>query len=362
MSIRSDTLVPRMMVFSSIQALTDAAVLSEILGHEVRDVRVEPLRGIGYSNSALSRVEADFLDDSHRTFVLKHARLAEDWTARRTGDCRGREALLLNQSSLVGVWDVFVSPYVAAAVASGEAALLMRDLTAALLPDERAPLSEQQESRLLGTLARLHARFWGHDDRSIDWLVRPAQFCDLLGPSVADDPAEVATLSPTLRDGVPRGWGCALARLPPEIARHLRCPGAEWERSWADVPRTLIHGDVKVANFALEEEGVSAFDWAMVGSGPCAIDVGWYLAVNASRLTRSKDDTLRRYRDLLQTALGDRVPDSLWDRLEEIAVVSGARMLLWSKALALDAGRAGASEEWGWWVNRLAAVRSGSPR
>ncbi len=147
-------------------------------------------------------------------------------------------------------------------------------------------------------------------------------------------------------------------RVPAETARHLARPGVEWEHLWSDVPQTLLHGDVKVANFALLADGrVGAFDWAMVGSGPCTIDVGWYLAVNASRLTRSKEEILSRYRTLLETALGKRLPDRLWSRLEDIAVISGARMLLWSKALALDLARAGAAEEWNWWVDRLDAIR-----
>jgi hypothetical protein len=47
------------------------------------------------------------------------------------------------------------------------------------------------------------------------------------------------------------GWASALSRLPAPVARHLSRPGLEWERQWADLPRTLLHGDVKVANFAL---------------------------------------------------------------------------------------------------------------
>ena len=43
---------------------------------------------------------------------------------------------------------------------------------------------------------------------------------------------------------------------------------------------------------------------------------------------------------------------------DEIALVAGARMLLWSKALAVDAGRPGAQAEWSWWAERLDAAGS----
>ena len=123
-----------------------------------------------------------------------------------------------------------------------------------------------------------------------------------------------------------------------------------------------MHGDVKVANFALVSDGgVAAFDWAMLGAGPCTIDLGWYLAVNASRLARAKEDVVRQYRARLEAALGAPLQASLWRSLERAAIVCGARMLLWSKALAVDAERPGAHEEWRWWVDRLADIGEETP-
>lgn len=345
-------------LLSSIAALTDVASLSQLIGRAA-GVRLEPLHGVGYSNASLTRVEVDVGDGTCRTFVLKRTRLDDDWTARRTLDRRGREALFLTEASLAPLWQIFACPYVACAVEAGEIGLLLRDLTPELLPDARVPLSEAQEGDLLSALAQLHAQFWGASVSAIDWLVRPAQYCDILAPSAAADPAAVAVLSPPLRDAVPRGWASALSRLSAAAARHLTCSGAEWERVWADLPWTLLHGDAKVANFALFPGGrVAAFDWAMIGIGPCTIDLGWYLAVNASRLAGPKEHLVSRYRALLESALGDPLPDSVWHGLENVAIVCAARMLLWSKALALDLARPGAHEEWHWWVDRLADIRT----
>jgi hypothetical protein len=343
---------------TSVDALTDAVTLTRVLGRDVVSVRVEPLTGIGFSNASLSHVDVDIHGGDQCRFVLKRVRPAVDWIANRTGDVRGREAQLLSEPRLNAVWDAFASPYLAWAVEGGEAGLLMTDLSSALMPDARVPLSAGQEQNLLGALARLHARFWEANLSSIDWLVRPAQYCDLVAPCLAADPVGVASLPPQLRDAIPRGWMLALARLPREVARLVECRGSEWEALWSsDVPKTFLHGDVKVANFALLHDGsVAAFDWALAGAGPCTIDVGWYLAVNASRLTTSKEEFLVRYRALLEAARGSRLSDSIWQRLEDIAIVTGARMLLWNKALALDAGRPGAEDEWNWWVDRLMRV------
>lgn len=241
----------------------------------------------------------------------------------------------------------------ACAAEAGEIGLLLHDLTSAPLPNTRTPLSGEQEGALLDALARLHALFWDAGGLALDWLVRPAQYCDLLASSVAVEPAALAVLTPPLHADVPRGWAAALARLPQAGARQSTQPGIDWEGSWADLPRTLLHGEAKVANFAvLPGEQVAAFEWALVGTGPCTIDLGWYLAVNASRLTGPKEQVISHYRTRLEAALGNSLPDSVWQRLETVAIVCGARMLLWSKVLALEVGRPGSSGtgEWSAWL------------
>jgi len=210
---------------------------------------------------------------------------------------------------------------------------------------------------LLGALAALHARFWNSPALDRGWLVTPSDYCEMLGPAVAGDASAIATLSFHLQEGVPSGWTSAMPKLGGAAAAKLTCSGSDHQRAWQDLPRTLVHGDAKVANFAIPPGGrVSAFDWAIAGAGPCTIDIGWYLAVNASRVNGSKERLLDRYRTLLEEARGEPVDDRTWGRLEEVAVICGARMLLWSKALALDAGRPGADAEWGWWVDRLGGL------
>ena len=131
----------------------------------------------------------------------------------------------------------------------------------------------------------------------------------------------------------------------------------ELAREWAELPHTLVHGDAKVANFAiLPDRRVAAFDWSLVRWAPPSIDLGWYVAVNGSRLAGERDAVLAGYRVLLEAELGRALPGEEWRILEEVAVLLGARMLLWSKANALASGRSGAQEEWEWWVERLSAT------
>jgi len=309
----------------------------------LRALAGEPLPSAGFSNASITRVTL-----GAQRFVLKRTTPARDWTACRSGDARGREALLLSDDACRDVWDVFDCPYIAYETGDGEIALMMRDLSDHLLPDVRAPLSAEQETTLLGTLARMHARFW---DRApaCAWLTRLEDYCDLLPPSY-----DCALLPPALREHVTGGWAAAMARVPADVAETLTRPGCEWAHEWDDLPKTMLHGDVKVANFAIVrndrgDDKVAAFDWAMCGAGPCSVDLGWYLAVNASRLVGTKEQLIDHYRALL----GIVIDDATWRRLEDAAIVCGARMLLWSKAAALQSGRAGAQEEWDWWIERL---------
>lgn len=150
------------------------------------------------------------------------------------------------------------------------------------------------------------------------------------------------------------GWREARELLPDAIRRALWGPAGEIAAPWADLPLTLVHGDSKVANFAIHPDArLCALDWAFVGRAPCTFEIGWYVAVNGPRLAGSKESIFRAYRDRLERRLGRRLDDELWDRLEEAGVVCGALMLLWSKASAVAAGRDGAEAEWRWWEARL---------
>jgi aminoglycoside phosphotransferase (APT) family kinase protein len=122
-------------------------------------------------------------------------------------------------------------------------------------------------------------------------------------------------------------------------------------------PKTIVHGDAKVANFAIDPrtQAVSAFDWAMAGHAPAGVDVGWYLLVNGSRIAESKEAALARYRARLTEERGT-ISESAWIDIERCAVMCGASMGLWSKAMLLESGVPNADREWEWWIERLVAL------
>jgi hypothetical protein len=322
----------------------------------VARVRVEPLGAPSFSSARLERVVLDAGDGRMRALVLKTAAHAHDWLAVRTADRAGREAALLDEPALAGIGAAFRSAVLAYAREPDAYALLMEDVSADLLPDERAPIRAEHERALVTALARLHARFWDAPAlASLDGLATPTCMLDLLAPAVAESQSFHDLAPPAFRERVIAGWEVARRRLAPAVFVWLDEPAASLFPRYADLPHTLFHGDVKVANFAFRPDGtVVAFDWALIGRGPCAFDLGWYLAVNASRLAGTKEEFAAAYRAALERELGRALDDAMWRSTLGLAVLQGARSLLWSKALALEAGSDAARAEFEWWAGRLA--------
>jgi hypothetical protein len=340
---------------SRLTDLTDAVALSTILGPILR-VRDEAMTTVGFTTASHRRIVAEFADGHEESFVCKQTSPRTDWTAIRTRDTRGRELAILEEPSLAAIWQCVSSPYVACAKENGTTALLMRDLSPHLLPDERVPLAVDQEVALLSALARLHARFWGTDIAPA-CLARSEDFVELLGPRCAES-ASFEAMPVPLRERIAAGWTHGRRRVPSRVTSLLETPAPDLVHEFFGGPKTIVHGDAKVANFAIDRHSstVWAFDWAIAGYAPAGVDLGWYLSINGSRIAETKEAALARYRARLDAERGTRLSESDWTAVERCAVVSGALMGLWSKAMLLESGVANADREWAWWMERLDAL------
>jgi hypothetical protein len=344
----------------TIASLTDPSALAPTFGRVAR-VHVEPLAAASsFSGAHLERVVLDTGDGRTRALVRKTAVLARDWLAVLTRDTVGREAAMLDEPALSGIAACYRSAVLAHAIEPGAFGLLMDDLTPDLLPDVRAPLEPAQERALVAAIARLHARFWNDPAlATMPWLADARDVVDLLAPPVVARTAFLELAPPAHRERVVTGWEIARRRLPDETFALLAEPAERVLARHADLPQTLLHGDFKVANFALRPDGtVVAFDWAMIGHGACTLDLGWYLAVSASRLTGTKEELVAAYREALERELARAIDEPTWRRLIALGILFGARALLWSKAHALEAGTDAGRAEWEWWSARLLAMRA----
>jgi hypothetical protein len=341
--------------FPSIDALSDPGALAAVVG-PIAFIERSPLVTLGYTytGNILERLDLHLASGDRQTLVLKRTATTLNWVAWRSGDAVGREAALLAEPALTGVWEVLECPYRAFAARLGDAGMLMDDLSDYLLPDIDEPIAVADEDALLAALAALHARYWESDVLRLPWLATPVVRYALLGPMASTEEARRSS-SDVFFDDVRRGWAMAFSRLPPDIRDLLSRPASVLAAGCVGLPSTLLHGDAKVANFALlPGRRVAAFDWQLLGKGPATLDLGWYLAVNASRLARPKEHVIACYRDLLESHLARPLSNSLWERMVSVGILCGALMLLWAKALSLEESASPrAEEEWNWWVTRL---------
>jgi hypothetical protein len=339
--------------YSFISDFSNAAVIETFAG-PISGMRNIPLPQIGFSASVLERIDAETAAGPVQSFILKKTVLHTDWLSQRTNDNLGREAAILREESLFKIWESIHCPYLAFAIEDGQIALLMNDLSGYLFPDQREPVDSKTEETVLNTLASLHAAFWELPAlKEIDWLAKPFQYFEAFGPGIhATD--SFAPPPDKLAGSMALGWETVIELLPANIASVLLQPAEKIFDRWRDLPVTFLHGDAKLANMALMPGGrLSLFDWAFAGRGPCGIELGWYIAVNATRLSRSKDEAISAYRLLLEAHLQHPVEDNSWTEMVDLAIVTGARMLLWNKALAFRAGTERAKNEWDWWIQKL---------
>jgi hypothetical protein len=329
------------------QAAGDMYPLTELLsGATERTVLAE---APGKSGATLERMVIGGQD-----YVLKQLDLADDWTMRASGCLRGAPLVLWERGILSRLPGCFNQPIVAAvpipggAVLGGGCALLMRDVTAWLVPATDEPITLDQHARFLRHMAALHAEFW---DCGAEFDVIPAMHRYLeLSPWTAMAEAAVgsAHLVPRL---VAKGWPL-LAQVAPAAAAVVtplaHDPGPLVE-ALAATPHTFVHSNWKLDNLGTDDAGRTVvLDWEQPGRGAPLSDLAWYLAINCRRLPQAKEDSIAAYREALEACGIDTGP--WWERQLALCLLGALVQFGWEKAFG------GYDEELAWWETH--AVRA----
>ena len=298
-----------------------------------------PLQGDGKSGSTLERVT---LADGTE-LVLKHVDPRRDWIMQVTHDT-GRVARLWE----AGVFERMPAPIdtaIVGVVPTPEGCtVVMRDVTASLLPDGKR-VTRSQSRRLLAAAAALHRAF---THRPADDLCSLADLVGFLSPT--------ATAAHRADHEVPRlvltGWERFGDVVPPDVVdavfRILESPGSLAD-ALGHFDAALLHGDLKLANLGLGAGRVVVLDWGPQTSwGPPAVDYAWFIAVNAAGVLASFDELV----DDVRTAAG---PAHDEDALR-LALLGAFVQLGWEKALGAtaDDGDVRLRERAGleWWTAR----------
>lgn len=309
-----------------------------LVGAEDRSV----LASNGKSGARLERLTID-----GAPYVLKYLDEADDWSLRAAGVPGGAVVELWRRGVLDALPDCLHQPIVAVARAE-VSAVLMRDVTTWLVPDDDTALGAGQQARFLDHMAALHAAFW-EAGPVIDVVSAERRYLEL-SPSMAAAEAARGSDHPVPRL-VGQGWPM-LADVAPraaEVATPLAHDPGPLVRALATTPQTFVHGNWKLDNLGTDDAGRTVLlDWELPGRAAPLSDLAWFLAINCRRLASTKEAAIEHYRGALEDA-GIRT-DPWWDRQLALSLLGGLVQFGWEKALG------GYDDELAWWEERALAA------
>jgi hypothetical protein len=310
-----------------------ADVASLLAHHGLAGVPHEPMRHSGFSGASLVRLRRD----DGAAFVLKRSGIDRDWIMRATDDIGAREV-----AAAVYPAHGFRNPAVGVAQDGDGYALLMRDITGALLP--QGQITPPQLDRVLKAMAEFHRDRWPEPWRYHCGVVRRLLLLSPAGAAVA------ASYGAPVAADLTRGWDL-FARLASarsvELIHSLFADPSPLQRALEALPSSLLHGDLKFDNIGIDDGVVWAVDWAMTLVAPPAVELGWFLAINSRRLPVSLDDVMKCYAESAAVAGRNRA------RHDALTIVCGLLLRGWRKALDADEGQ---PEELRWWCERAEAA------
>jgi hypothetical protein len=297
----------------------------------------------GKSGATFERVRID-----GQWFVVKHLHVDDDWIMRAFGDVRCRPLLVWRSGLLDALPPGIDHTMVGAAEGLGRngwgTAILMRDVSAHLVPEGDDAVALEQHLGFMDHMAALHARFWGWVDTIglCPYSNRWTTFSDEMVAVERDR---------GFRDPVPpiieRGWATFPSRVPADVCDAVLALRRDLDPLMAALqatPSTFLHGDWKMGNLGTNPDGSTVLlDWAGPGEGPGCAELMWYLAINAARLPHSKGAAVDAYRDALER---HGIATTDWFEAQIALASLGALVQFgWEKVLGSDA-------ELAWWVDR----------
>jgi hypothetical protein len=243
------------------------------------------------------------LEHGGERFVLKRISPTDDWVVRATRDVALREGFIANNS--LRLVEPLVTPYLGAASDGPDIVILMPDLSDELiaweLPGHTPLVGPATLDSIIDAIARLHAMRWAdYRPTSLDWgwpwCPLRERLLLLSRPSAERYRAEgVAEANALLA-----GWD-AFDQAAPTAARKLVAslsadPGP-LIGALGELPATGLHGDLKLGNVALFDDGrVALLGWGLMTLAPIAVELGWLLVSNSAVLPIGPDELLARYR------------------------------------------------------------------
>ena len=324
-------------IFQSTEEMLDIDNLGVLLRQEILEVTRSPMQTEGFSDNPMERITCALDAGPDVQLVLKHFD-PNDWLTKLSDDTGLREISLLEKGLYAELPEPCSVPAIAATRGEHGASLLMWDISEFLFPEGDSLITEAALDACVGAMVSLHSSYWGgtaltegrSDLCSVqDWIF-------LLSPVIGRDRTSLG-VDNGVTAVLEEGWAAFADTSSPLAARtvseiHSR-PDLLLEALASDA-RTLIHGDVKLANLGVDPVSgdVMMLDWSFASFAPALIELGWFVAVNSARLPVSKETVISTYRTMLSSHGVDL--GSHWDRSLDLGLLGGGTLRLgWAKAL-----------------------------
>ncbi len=311
-------------LYNSVDEMLAPETLSALEGRAVKYVHCRPFSTcLSRSGSSLLIVETnDGRDLGH--YVLKRVSPECDWIIRVTADYRCRSVTLWQSGLLDNLRPAVEHGIVACSKDESGWAILMRDMTAALLPTEQA-ISKMDNERILDAMAAMHAAYWNSPE-----LADPALgLCSLRNVFQSLSPEtlrrELNTDNSAVHAQV-EGWEQLFAQIEPEraeVANTLHQLIADPQplcNALARYPQTLMHGDSQVSNLGIDRTQQSRavmLDWQLAAVAPPTLDLFWYMGGEQVSSTLW-DASIEYYRQQLVAHLGQRFDEGDWQPMLDL--------------------------------------------
>jgi hypothetical protein len=318
-----------------------AASIDELLG-DASERR--PLTAVDSKSGA--RFERVWIDGEPH--VVKYLHVDDDWIMRSTGDLSCRPVQVWQSGILDQVPACIDHAVVGAAAGLGRngwgAAVLMRDVSASLVPEGDEPVPLDQHLTFLDHMAALHVTFWGWTD-TVGLAPPHHRYLEFSpdGASLEERRGWPDPVPPL----IVRGWkelGAIGGTVAGPVIELARDPSALVD-AFVKSPSTMLHGDWKLGNLgSLPGRQTVLLDWAVPGQGCPTAELAWYLAINAARLPQTKEAAIAAYRASLERH--GVATAEWWDRALALSLLGGVVLFGWEKALG------GPGAELAWWLDR----------
>lgn len=355
-----------------------------------------------FPNDGWSGARLTVLERERERFILKRTSAAMDWIVRATNDVALREGFVAGNPLLLV--EPLVAPYLGTGSDGEGVAILMPDLSAELIAWERPGhdpvVAPATLDRVIKGIARLHAMPWAEyrpttPDWQWPWCPLLERLLLLTRPAAERYRAEGLAVGERFL----AGWEAFGRAAPPsarDLVERLESDPSPLLDALGRLPSTGLHGDLKLANVALFDDGrVALIDWQMMTLAPVAVELGWMLVANSASLPIGPEEVLARYRlaagraalDSMHLAgswrsgdhsrrpeperitgrFGTLPPRGLdatigdWDVQVDLAWIVGLLLRGWRKGLDAEAGATLASgvtaaEDLAWWSERAVAA------